>query len=202
MIASTVSEWGQFLAGLATFTTAAIGGVMWLFNRLRKQDIKKITDHFDIKVWAIVEKLMREAADRAGPEDTHVIRLTFVNGQSCAVPLTREWIEVDPCGSQIQLLETSWNETKYQLRCPSPYQISTHTHIEEEMVTVQYGRMTDLSTGVKYGPGDSWTIPPKIPHSVFFEAGTLLIITVRPPLPRNTAVPLDLKHLNQIDKRG
>ena len=198
MILSTLTEWGAFLTGLATFMTAVGGGLVFLINRWRKQDKKEILDHFDTKVWAIVEKRMLEAAERAGPDFTHVIRIMFFNGLNCSVPLTREWVEVDPCGAQIQLLETSEDETKYQLRCPTPYQINTHCHIEEESVTVQYGSMTDLSTGKTYRAGQVWIIPPKTPHTVFFSAGSLLIITVRPPLPTMNTHPLELRHLEQI----
>jgi hypothetical protein len=198
---ATLTEWGQFLAGLAAILTAVGAGFVWIFNRWRKHDLKQITDHFDTKVWAVVEKRMLEAAARAGPEDTHVIRIIFVNGLKCSVPLTHEWVEVDPCGAKIQLFESSSEETTYQLHCPSPYQIATHAHIEEEEVTVQRGFMTDLVTGKVYHPGDTWTIPPQTPHSVFFSAGSLMMIAVRPPLPRNSSVPLDLKHLKQVESR-
>jgi hypothetical protein len=197
---------GPILQGVAALIVGSISIytaiVIPIIKRWRREDKEEMKDHFEQKVWAIVEQRMIAAADLAGPDSTHVIRIMFMNGLSCAVPLTRGWVEVDPCGAKIQLLETSETETVYQLYCHAPYQISTHTHIEEESVKVERGSMTDLSTGDTYGENDVWTIPPKTPHAVFFSAGTLAIITVRPPLPKHTEVPLDLKHLNQIDSRN
>lgn len=198
---ATLTEWGQFFGGLAAILSAVAGGTVWIFNRWRKHDLKQITDHFDTKVWAVVEKRMLDAAARAGPDDTHVIRIIFVNGLKCSVPLTPEWVEVDPCGAKIQLFESSNDETTYQLHCPAPYQIATHAHIEEESVTVQRGSMTDMATGRVYHSGETWVIPPQTHHTVFFAAGSLFMVTVRPPLPRNSSVPLDLKHLKQIEYR-
>jgi hypothetical protein len=196
---ATLTEWGQFLGGLAAILTAIAGAIVWTFNRWRKHDLKQITDHFDTKVWAIVEKRMLEAAARAGPDQTHVIRVIFVNGSRCSMPLTHEWVEVDPCGAKIQLFESTDGETSYQLHCPAPYQTATHAHIEEESITVQRGSMTDVLTGDVFSPGDTWIIPPQTPHTVLFSAGSLMMVTVRPPLPRNTSVPLDLKNLKQSE---
>lgn len=196
---------GPILVGVAAIITAVVtlitALILPIIKRWRKEDKRELINHFDHKVWAIVEQRMLAAAELAGPDGTHVIRIHFFNGLSCAVPLTRAWVEVDPCGAKIQLLETSEHETVYQLYCPAPYQISTHMHIEEESVKVDRGQMIDITTGATYHENDVWTIPPHTPHSVFFSAGSLLTITVRPPLPRNTDIPLDLKHLNQIDKQ-
>jgi hypothetical protein len=186
------------IAGVITASATLFGVIIPLSKKWRKADKKEIIDHFDKRVWRIVEQRMRDAAKTAGPANTYVIRIKFLEGLEFAVPLTRDWIEIDPCGAQIQLLEDFPGETRYQLRCPHPYQITTHEHVEQETVEVQYGTMTDMTTGKVYRKGEAWTVPANEAHAVFFSACSSVIITVRPPLPTMVDVPLNLRHLEQI----
>lgn len=191
----TWDQWVKVIAAACSLLAAVFG---YLARRNVRTQGDRITKQINDIVWPLIAERMTDAANRAGPDQTHVIRLAFLSGNFIAVPLTREWIEIDRSLARIQLLGTNSTETEYQLSCPNPYQIESHTHPETEIARVERGQMIDLDTGKRYGVGASWEIPANMPHRVFFAAGTRVSITVRPPLPLNSEVPLSLDGLPRI----
>lgn len=197
-----------FGAALAAMFTGGFPLVLWIL-KVRREDMAKleadatarkeaIERHITKECFKLIRAGMEQAAVEAGISETYVVRLMFATGFSLGVPLVRRQVMVDTSGSSIVLMHSDNEKTRYQLDCPSPYEITTHSHPESESVTVVYGMMEDLDTGKIYYPGDIWTIPPNQHHSVLFYSGTTVCIEVRPPLPLLRDVPLDLENLHMI----
>lgn len=197
-----------FGAVLAAMITAGVPLLMYL-HKIRREDMAKIqadgdarkqaiTDQFHRAVCDMIRKGMEAAAEEAGPDHTHVIRISFLTGHYLAVPLTRKWVTVDRSGAAVQLLHSDAESTRYQLDCPAPYEIEAHHHPEIERVTVVYGSMQDMTSGKVYGPGETWEIPEGKSHHVLFSGETMVLIVVTPPLPTTRSVPLNLDDLPLI----
>ena len=207
----TPQDWldiGKVITGAGAVALA----LLKYLHRVRRRDLaelkadgearkKAITEEFHAVVTDIIRKGMEAAAEEAGPDATHVIRISFLTGHYVAVPLVRKWVTVDRCGAAIQLLHSDHTSTRYQLDCPSPYEIEAHNHPEIERVTVVYGEMEDMHTGRVYGPGETWEIPIGQNHHVLFSTGTLACVVVTPPLPTVRSVPLNLDDLKFIGRK-
>ena len=200
-----------FASVVVAIITTGIPALVYL-HKVRRRDLaelkadgearkKAITEEFHQVVTDIIRKGMESAAEEAGPDHTHVIRISFLTGHYVAVPVTRKWVTVDRSGAAIQLLHSDHESTRYQLDCPSPYEIEAHNHPEIESVTVVYGEMEDMISGRLYGPGETWEIPIGKNHHVLFSTGTLACIVVTTPLPTVRQVPLNLDDLKFIGRK-
>ena len=198
----------MFGAVLAAGVTAGVPLLLYIL-KIRREDMAEIradgearklaiTEKFHQAVSDMIRKGMEAAAEEAGPDHTHVIRMSFLTGQYIALPLTREWVTVDRSGASVQLLHSDQQNTRYQIDCPNPFEVMAHYHPENESVTVVYGSMEDMKTGRVYGPGETWAIPAGKAHHVLFSTGTLACITVSPPLPTTRLVPMNLNALASI----
>jgi uncharacterized RmlC-like cupin family protein len=206
----TPKDWLDIAKNIAGVLPVALV-VLRHLHRIRRRDIaelkadgearkKAITEEFHQTVVDLIRKGMETAADEAGVDHTHVIRISFLTGHYVAVPLTRKWVTVARSGAAIQLLHSDHESTRYQLDCPGPYEIESHSHPENEHVTIVYGDMEDMNTGRIYGPGDTWEIPSGVPHHVLFSTGTLACIVVTPALPTARQVPISLDDLKFIGR--
>lgn len=116
------------------------------------------------------------------------------------IPLDKSRVTECLQGMRLQLVEHSLTETEYSISTrgfSTPVRLHWHYHDEMECIQIVRGHVTDVGTGLRYGPGEIWIIEPGVRHIADFD-NAYCLATVRPPLKYASEQPINLDGISAV----
>jgi len=139
-----------------------------------------------------------KVAASADPSKVHTLDLRFPGDIYVSIGIIMGKSYSPFPGLEMTGLYSDRDSTHYSLATQQAVTLLRHHHEERETLTVVQGSATDLDSGRIYRTGESWDISPTVDHRVFFEAHSLFLVAIRPPLPLASARPVNVEQLPRI----
>lgn len=196
----------EFFMALALLLTAigTVLGIVWRWIKIMRKEIRieVQTDLHDI-LEATGNHLARKF-EGVPPESYLTLDFRQQDGsRELFIPLHKTIIAEPLNGLLLRLITQKSDATIYEIDTtnhPIPVRIPFHHHDGTESVHVIEGTMLDVEKGRRYGPGETWEIPPGIDHVTEFTQA-FCVARMKPCLPTGKTRPMKLDGITKIYDR-
>ena len=191
---------GAIMGYLAAIVVPTAGLLAWIFKKITDVQTNKLIEANTNSVQKLISKQLIKAIDGLDLDEYYTLDLKFPDGNFLHVPMipnvSLSFLE----NVSMTVISHSKYATRLSLVCNGFGNLPEHCHeLTSEEIRIEEGYMTCVKTGRRYGPGETWVLPPGEFHGAMMH-DCVAIITHRPPLPKASQRPVNILAMDNIFK--